>query len=312
MRVVVTGASGFIGSRVVAALVARGDEVFAFDMVAGPALQAIAGKARNVTVVPGEITEWHHVARLLKDAAPDAVIHCAAIVGVINSVDAPFATMRVNIGGTLNLLESMRLFGVKRLLNLSTEEIYGHFRAERIDEDHPCEPVAPYGISKLAIEHLTRDYRRNHGIDTIHLRTCWVYGPGLPRPRVPKTFVDAAVQGKPLHVAAGGDFRVDHIYIDDLVDGLLGALDKKDHRYDAYHISSGAAPSLQEIVDIVNDLVPGARISIGPGHYRLGDRIESVRKGVLLHERATREFGYRPRYGIRAGIAAYIEHQRRG
>jgi UDP-glucose 4-epimerase len=101
------------------------------------------------------------------------------------------------------------------------------------------------------------------------------------------------------------------VYIDDLVQGVLGALDKREHRYDAYHISSGAAPTLAEIVDIVNDLVPGARISIGPGPYRFGDRIESVRKGVLLYERATREFGYRPRYGIRAGIGAYIEQQRK-
>lgn len=309
-RFIVTGANGFIGAEVVNALAARGDQVAAFDVVVGPALDAVRERHKTVEVVPGEITEWQHIANLVRDFKPDALVHCAAIVGVIASADAPFATMRVNIGGALNVLESMRLFGVRRLVNISTEEVYGPFTADRITEDHPCFPVMPYGISKFAVEQLARDYRRNHGIDAIHLRTCWVYGPGLPRARVPKTLVDAAVQGKPLHVVSGGDFRVDHVYIDDLVAGVLAALDKPEHRHDVYHISSGEAPSLYEIVDIVKELVPGARISIGPGQYRFGDRIPVVRKGALDTGRARAELGYVPRYDIRKGLAAYIDAAR--
>jgi UDP-glucose 4-epimerase len=261
-------------------------------------------------VVPGEITEWHHVAHLIRDAKPDGIVHCAAIVGVIASADAPFATMRVNIEGALNLFEVMRLFGVKRVVNVSTEEVYGNFSADRITEDHPCFPVMPYGISKFAVEQLGRDYRHNHGIDAINVRTCWVYGPGLPRARVPKTLVDAAVEGRPLHVASGGDFRVDHVYIDDLVTGILAALDKPEHRYDVYHLSSGEAPSLFEIVDIVRELVPGCDVSIGPGQYKFGDRIEVVRKGALDTGRSRAELGYVPRYGIRQGLAAYVAARR--
>jgi len=97
-RIVVTGANGFIGLALVQALAARGDEVVGFDIVTGPALHALCGRYANVRVVPGDISEWHHVANLLRDARPDAVLHCAAVVGVIACVDAPFATMRVNIG----------------------------------------------------------------------------------------------------------------------------------------------------------------------------------------------------------------------
>lgn len=309
-RIIVTGANGFIGVAISTALAARGDQVVAFDVAVSPALTALGEQHRNVVIAPGEITEWHHIANLIRDHRPDAIIHCAAIVGVVASAEAPFATMRVNIGGSLNVFEAMRLFGVRRVLNISTEEIYGDFRSERITEDHPCFPVMPYGISKFAVEQLGRDYARNHGLEAINLRTCWVYGPGLPRPRVPKIFVDAAVDGTPLHVAAGADFRVDHVYIDDLVAGVLAALDKPEHRHDAYHISSGQAPSLQEIVNIVKELVPGAQISVGPGHYAFGDRVRVVRKGALDTSRAREAFGYVPRYDIRRGLAAYIDARR--
>lgn len=309
-RIIVTGANGFIGAEVVKALAARSDEVVGFDIVVGPLLRALQERYANVSIVPGEITEWHHVASLIRDVKPDAIVHCAAIVGVIASADAPFATMRVNIGGSLNLFESMRLFGVKRVVNISTEEVYGNFTSDRITEDHPCFPVMPYGISKFAVEQLGRDYRRNHGIDAIHVRTCWVYGPGLPRARVPKTLVDAAVEGRPLHVASGGDFRVDHVYIDDLVTGILAALDKPEHRYDVYHLSSGEAPSLFEIVDIIRELIPGCDVSIGPGQYLFGDRIQVVRKGALDTSRSRGELGYVPQYAIRKGLAAYIAARR--
>lgn len=310
--ILVTGANGFLGAGIVRALAERGDRVAAFDIAVGPVLKTLAERHGNVTVLQGEITEWQHVANAIKECKPDAIVHCAAIVGVLASADVPFATMRVNIDGSLNVFESMRLLGVRRVLNISTEEIYGDFRSDRITEEHPCFPVMPYGISKFAVEQLGRDYARNHGLEVINLRTCWVYGPGLPRARVPKTLVDAAVEGRALHVPAGGDFRVDHVYVDDLVAGVLAALDKREHRYDAYHISSGNAPSLREIVDIIKEVVPGAPISVGPGQYAFGDRITAVRKGALDTTRAREELGYVPRYDIRRGITAYIEAQRKG
>lgn len=92
-RMVVIGASGFIGGALVKALAERGDEVAGFDVLLGPALKALCGRYANVLVAPGDITEWHRVATLLRDAQSDAVIHCAAIVGVIASADALFATI---------------------------------------------------------------------------------------------------------------------------------------------------------------------------------------------------------------------------
>jgi nucleoside-diphosphate-sugar epimerase len=308
--ILVTGANGFIGLEVAAALAARGDEVAAMDIVIGPRLAQLAASRPNLRAVQGEITEWAHVAGLMKESRPSAVVHCAAIVGVLNSARAPITTMRVNVEGTVHVLESMRLFDVPRLINLSSEEIYGPFDAELIDESHPCRPVMPYGISKYTVEQIARDYARNYGLECINIRTCWVYGPGLPRPRVPKIFVDAAVEKRPLHLPAGGDFKVDHVYIADLVAGLLAAIDKPQHRFDAYHVATGRAPSLAEIVDIIREEAPGADISVGPGLYAFADRVNAVRKGALDISRARQELGYEPRYDIRAGLRAYIAARR--
>ena len=306
-RYLVTGGSGFLGAEIVAALAARGDRVVAFDLRSSPRMDALVAKYPDVSFVAGEIVEWAGVAAVIQDLRPEAVIHCAAIVGVRASLDTPLQTLRVNVEGSMNVLEAMRLFGVRRMVHMSSEETYGHFESDRITEDHPQHPLMAYGISKVAVEQLGRSYAQRYGLECLNIRTCWVYGPGLPRVRVPKTLIDAAASGTPLHMDSGADFSVDHTYVDDLVDGTIGLLDHPDHPYDAYHISSGAAASLGEIVDILKELVPGADISVGPGSIEFEPGMPVWRKGALDNSRAAEVFGYRPRYDIRAGIKAMLD-----
>jgi nucleoside-diphosphate-sugar epimerase len=124
--------------------------------------------------------------------------------------------------------------------------------------------------------------------------------------------IDAAVAGRKLHLPDGGDFRVDQVYIDDCVDGIIKALDKPKHRFDVYHIATGDAPSFAEIVDIIKGLEPGADLAIGHGPYRFADGTEAVRKGALDITRARAELGYEPRFPIKEGLAAYLEATRAG
>ncbi|MEQ9639129.1 MAG: NAD(P)-dependent oxidoreductase [Alphaproteobacteria bacterium] len=306
MRVMVTGGAGFLGASLVRALAARGDGVVAFDQQPNPILDDLAG----VEFVRGEILEWASVAATIQRYKPDAVVHCAAMVGVPVSIASPALTMRVNVEGSLNVLEAMRLFGVRRMLHISSEETYGHFQADRIDEGHPQHPIMAYGISKLAVEQLGRSYAQLHGLEVINIRTCWVYGPGLPRPRVPKTLVDAAAEGRPLHLPNGADFLVDHAYVDDVVAGLVQALDLADHPHDAYHMASGQAVTLADIVDVIKELVPAADLSVGPGTIDFAPGLPAWRKGALDHARAAEAFGYSPRFDIRAGLAATLAAKR--
>jgi UDP-glucose 4-epimerase len=306
-RYLVTGGAGFVGAEIAAALAARGDEVAAFDLRSTPRIESLAATHEHLSFIAGEISEWPAIACLMQAFRPDAVLHCAAIVGVRASLEAPIQTMRVNVEGSLNVMEAMRLFGVPRMVHMSSEETYGHFQSDRIDEDHPQNPIMAYGISKVAVEQLGRSYAQRYGLECLNVRACWVYGPGLPRARVPNTLVAAAASGTPLHLESGGDFRVDHTYIDDLVDGTIRVLDHRDHPFDAYHISSGSASSLAEIVAILKELVSGAQLSVGPGNMEFLPGLPIWRKGALDVGRADKVVGYRPRYDIRAGLAATFE-----
>src|SRR4029450_13564803 len=108
---------------------------------------------------------------VVKTNKPDAVVHCAAIVGVTNSLASPIGTFRVNIEGSLNVFEAMRLSGVGRAINLSSEETCGAFECDRIDETHPNRPLKPYGISKYAVERLACDYTSRYGPALLPRRT---------------------------------------------------------------------------------------------------------------------------------------------
>ena len=304
--VLVTGGCGWLGAEIVRSLLARGDAVVAMDVAVPPGFV----RHERLTVVAGDMGEWAQVLRVMQTHQPDAVVHAAAIVGVIQAADIPVKALRVTVEGAVNLFEAMRVCGVKRVVHVSTEETYGDFRAAVIDEEHPQNPTSVYGLTKLAVEHYGRVYTQDHGLECINTRTCWVYGPHLPRLRMPRTFVEAALRGEPYHLAEGRDFAVDQVYITDTVAGIILALDKPDHRYASYNIATGAAPTLGDTAEAVNRAIPGARITVGDAPYRHGGVVLSARKGALDISRARAELGYAPQFDIQRGIEATIEATR--
>lgn len=309
--ILVTGACGWLGSAIVTALLARGDRVVAADLAVTPPMAALAAQNPLLVAAAVDLGEWHQVVRAFQTHRPDAVIHAAAIVGVIQAADIPLKALHVNVAGAVNLFEAMRLTGVKRVVHISTEETYGDFQAPVIDEDHPQKPLSVYGLTKLAAEHYGRVYSRDHGLECINVRTCWVYGPHLPRLRMPRTFIEAALRGEPYHQPDGGNLAVDQVYIADTVAGALLALDKPQHRFDAYNIATGVAPTLRDTADAVNRAIPGAKITVGDtGPYHHGGRVLTATKGALDIRRAEIELGYRPRYDLQKGIAATIDATR--
>jgi UDP-glucose 4-epimerase len=306
-KVLVTGGCGWLGAEIVRTLLARGDAVVAMEVAIPPAMAALAAQQPKLTLAAADLGEWPQMLRLMQQHQPDAVIHAAAIVGVIQAADIPVKALRVNVEGAINLFEAMRVCGVKRVVHISTEETYGDFQTPMIDEDHPQNPTSVYGTTKLAVEHYGRVFSRDHGLECINARTCWVYGPNLPRLRMPRTFIEAALRGEAFHQPDGASLAVDQVYITDTVAGIILALDKDRHRFASYNIATGAAPTIADTAAAVNRAIPGARITVGDnGPYRHGGVVLSSTKGALDISRAVAELGYRPQYDIDRGIAATI------
>jgi nucleoside-diphosphate-sugar epimerase len=310
MRILVTGGGGFLGAALSTALAARGDTAIAFDLRIPEHLAMAAAATPHIVTRTGDITDDAAVAALFDADKPDAVIHCAAVVS-IKGEETAREVFRINFDGAINVFRGMTKAGIKRVLHISSEEAYGAFASDIIDETHPLNPLYAYGISKVAVEQLGRTYSVTDALECINLRTSWVYGPNLPRLRVPRDFVEAAVDGRPHHLASGGETRVDQTWIDDFVDGVLLCLDHENHPYDVYNIASGTAPSFTEMVEYIRELVPGCDISIGPGAYQREGTVKMPRKGALDCSRAEKVFGYIPKYDLKAGLAAYIQSYRR-
>jgi nucleoside-diphosphate-sugar epimerase len=301
-NVFVTGGAGFIGLALAEALAARGDTAIAFDVAFPGGYQPPPG----LEIVRGDVTDAAGVIAAVHANDVERIIHAAAIVGVAPSIEMATTVVRVNVEGSINVFEAARIHGVRRVIHMSSEEVYGRYATPVVTEESPTFPLATYGATKLATEHFSRCWRNAHGLDVINLRIGCVYGTRLPRARMPKILVDAVAENRELHLAEGGDSPMDHTYVDDIVAGTLAALDHPRHPFDTYNIATGIASTGFDVVSALKELVPTARISIGPGEIKHPGGYDMPRKGALSTERAAKVFGYRPRFDLRAGLSAYL------
>lgn len=310
MRILVTGGGGFIGSRLAHALDCRGDAIMAVDL-AFPEMSPDPEASSGVKASYGDVMDAGRIIGVALEFKPDVVVHTAALVGILPSRLTPTAVIRTNIEGSANVFEAARLSGARRVIHLSSEEVYGAYPTPVVTEDSETFPIMPYGVTKLAVEHLGRSWRDMHGLEVINLRVSWVYGLGLRRPRVPRNLVEAAVEGRPLHLSEGADMRIDHTYIDDVVAGAIGAIDHPNHPFDVYNIATGEAQTVTELIAVLKQLVPGAELSAGAAPMLHTGGFPMPTKGALDCERAHATFGYSSRFDLAKGLAAYVAQYRR-
>lgn len=252
MRSLVTGGAGFIGSNLVDALVARGDDVTVLDNLSSGKHSNLAdATAAGATLFEGDVGNADEVAAAFAQAQPERVFHLAAQIDVRVSIADPVLDLSLNVGGTINVLEASAKSSVAKVLFASTGgAIYGEGagRDLPLSEDAERRPDAPYGQSKLAAEGYLDLYTRLHGLDTVALRLGNVYGPRQDphgEAGVVAIFCGALLEGTTPKVFGDGLQTRDYIYVDDVVDAFISAAESK--LTGAFNVGTGRESTVLEV-----------------------------------------------------------------
>jgi UDP-glucose 4-epimerase len=296
MRVVVTGGAGFIGSHVVDALVARGDEVTVVDSL-------VTGERENVSEKADlQVRDVREPLADLFDAVrPEAVFHLAAQADVRVSVTQPAYDAEVNVLGTLQVLEAARPHGAQIVFSSTGGAIYGEC-TQPAKESDPLVPISPYGTSKLAGEEYVRVYNRLHGTIHVALRYGNVYGPRQDphgEAGVVAIFLGALADGAQARIFGDGTQTRDYVYAGDVARATTSALGQ---RGGVFNVGTGREVSVLELYELCRQTA-GSDAQAEHAPARLGELHRSVLDPALAAE----QLGFLPMVGIEDGIAATWE-----
>jgi len=307
MRTIVTGGAGFIGSNIVDALLARGDEVTVLDDISTGRRENLEGAlTKGAELVELDIRDQRAVVELVERVAPQAIFHLAAQIDVRRSAADPALDARINVEGTINVLEAARGTGA-RVVNSSTGgAIYGEGKVIPAPESHPVAPEAPYGQSKFAAEGYMELFRRLHGVSTVSLRYGNVYGPRqdpLGEAGVIAIFCGKVLDGGPPTVFGDGLQTRDYVFVGDVVRANLLAADSD--AGGAFNIGTGVESS---VLDLIEALEPHAQGSFEP--EMAPERPGEVRHIALDASRANDELGWTVDVGLSDGLERTLDSLR--
>ena len=317
--ILVTGGTGFIGSYVVRELLSRGRRVVAFD-TREPTAEGrfiLGDLADRVIVETGSIDDWSRLLHVVKEHRPADIVHLATITHPVFLFTNPMPGFRVNLLGTMHVLEAARLFDVRRIVYFSSIGVLPARQYEPIDAAHPIflardsVPTGVYGATKIAGEAFCFAYNQAFGTDFRTIRPSAVYGFGMQWPIFVKPMVEGAVRGETVTFESGGPFPRDYTHAADLATLAAACLDGPD---DADRIFYGATGeplvTAADVARIVMELVPGSRIEI-PDILTDADQMELPYRGRLSIESNRRQLGWEPRFkDVRDGLADYVERYR--
>lgn len=315
MNIVVTGAAGFIGSHLAERLCGRGDRVTGFDNF--DSFYAREIKERNLSelrrhpgfrLYEGDLTDPHDIAGMLDMAGSvDAVVHLAALAGVQPSLKVPHRYFAVNVTGTLHLLNACRARGISRFLFGSSSSVYGLDSSLPFSERDACSrPLSPYAATKRAGEMLAFTDHHLYATNVTCLRFFTVYGPRQRPDLAIHKFTRLIADDQPITLFGDGASSRDYTWVDDIVDGVVAALDQQMRSgrsaYRIYNLGGSRPTSLKNLVDrIAAALGKPARIEWKDS--QAGDMLHTLADVEL----AQRELGYRPKVSVEQGIPRFVE-----
>jgi UDP-glucuronate 4-epimerase len=316
MRILVTGGAGFIGSHTAERLLALGHTVAIiddFNDYYDPSFKrenaAILKRNPACSIREGDISNLKTVRQVFDEAKPEMVIHLAARAGVRPSVRDPLLYQKVNVEGTLNLLECLRQNGIRKMTFGSTSSIYGLNTKVPFSEDDPVPNIAsPYAATKLAGEALCRSYSHLFGIDMAVLRFFTVYGPRGRPDMAMYQFSQKITKGETIEVYGDGSSRRDYTYVDDIVQGVAATVDRK-FGFEIFNLGESETTVLMELIGLLEKSL-GAKAKV----RHLPDQPGDVPQTFADTRKARQMLGYKPQTKVPAGIPKFIawmkEHKR--
>ena len=293
-RILVTGASGFLGGAVIPRLLAQGEEVVGLD-------PAAPGNP-SVRHIQDDLSDPARLRELMGDERITHILHAGGISGPMVMADRPDRVMAINVGGSLNLLLAALEAGVKTLVYCSSVSAIGDFyEADPIGDDTPMRPATPYGCSKAAIDMVLRGLWRKTPLDLCSLRFTGIYGPGRRTAFVIDEVVNAALERRPARVEPASDQPF--LYIDDAADAAVAAC-RSDRRRQLHYFL--AYPEQVALADLAAAAAAaGAAVKIEVDATKA-----PARRGPVDIGPAVRDFGFAPKIEYRTGIARTIAARR--
>lgn len=300
MKILMTGGAGFIGSHLLERLIARGDDVSVIDDLNDyydPALKRANLPKSGFRLHERDLRE---AAPLVAQEKPDVLIHLAARAGVRPSLKDPALYESVNVAGTLGLLEACRRSGVPRFVFASSSSVYGNGAAPSREDDLNLQPVSPYAVTKLLGEHYVRIYSELHGIKATCLRFFTVYGPRQRPDMAIRAFTAAVSEGREIPMFGDGTTERDYTYITDILQGILGALDRED-RFEIYNLGESRTVTLRRLIELI-----GQYVGQTPKIKQLPEQPGDVTRTFASIDKARTNLGYAPTVTIEQGLRDFV------
>ena len=314
MNFLVTGGAGFIGSHVCERLLHAGHHVWAFDELNSfydPQLKRrnirdIQTLAKPFEFIHGDITDRAALDELFAGVKFDQVIHLAARAGVRPSLAEPALYQRVNVEGTVNVLEAARHAGVKKIILASSSSVYGvNSKVPFAESDPIFAAISPYAASKLACEALGHVYHHVYGMDIAMLRFFTVYGPRQRPDLAIYKFAKLINAGKPIPVFGDGSSARDYTYVNDTVDGVM-ACTQREFGFEIFNLGESQTVTLSRLIELLENAL-GKKAIIDRQPAQPGD----VPLTFADISKSRANLGYQPHIKIEQGIALFIDWFRR-
>ena len=309
VKVLITGADGFIGSHLTESLVREGYSVRAFVMYNsfnswGWLDQVSAEIKKSIEVFAGDIRDPHGVKAAMRDC--DAVLHLAALIAIPYSYTSPDTYIDTNVKGSLNVLQAARELGVKRVIHTSTSEVYGTARFVPITEEHPLQGQSPYSASKIGADQLAYSFYSSFDLPVVIARPFNTYGPRQSaRAVIPTVITQIANGAKQLKLGAVTPTR-DFSYVQDTVDAFIATLKSDKGLGEVVNFGSNFEISISDVAAMIAEKM-NVRIDIESDAERIRPINSEVERLWADNSKVNELFGWSPNYAGRDGLARGLQ-----